>query len=111
MSTGTSAEATPDSSAAQVTVTFTGLPQDEIITLDESGNLSKPNNDSFIVSVDGSFSAYQWFLDGVPLTEETGSSLTLSVGSLEIKQHEVTVFVTTTGGARYAKALYFTVTY
>jgi hypothetical protein len=92
---------------AQVTATFTG-PQDETITLSGVQNLSKADNTQLTVSVSGSFTAYRWFLDGVLRTGETGNSLTLYAGVLDVKQYELTVFVTR-DGVEYAKSVKFTV--
>ena len=61
-----------------------------------------------LVSVSGSFDSYRWFLDGVELKNETGNSLTLDLGDLVLKRHELTVFVTGADGVEYAKALRFT---
>jgi chitodextrinase len=100
--------------AAQVTVTFTALPQDETITLTGGQNLSWSANDALTVAVSETFSAYRWVLDGDgsdPLvTGQTASSLTLDAEDLTVKQHELTVFVTTGGSVEYAKRLIFTVT-
>ncbi|MDR2741314.1 MAG: fibronectin type III domain-containing protein, partial [Treponema sp.] len=90
--------------AAQVTVSFTE-PKDETITVTQSQN----DSGVLTVSVSGSFSSYRWFLDGVPVKDETESSLTLDIGELAPKRHELTVFVTDEKSVQYAKALRFTV--
>jgi hypothetical protein len=105
---GTSISAAPKG-AAKVSVNFGGLPQDETITLSGVQNLSQAADDQLTASVSGSFTAYRWVLDGLVQIGKTGSSLTLEAGDLTVKQHELTVFVTT-GGVEYAKAVKFTVT-
>jgi hypothetical protein len=96
----------PPDTGALVTVNFTG-PRDETIVLEED-KIFQPGEESLTVSVSGSFSAYRWFLDGVPLKGETESSLSLDVKKLSSKRHELTVFVTK-GGVEYAKTLRFIV--
>jgi hypothetical protein len=98
----------PTEPAAKVTAGFTGLPQDETITLSGIQDLSKAANTQLIVSVSDSFSAYRWFLDGVLLPGENTSSLTLNAAGLTIKRYELTVFVTS-GSVEYAKSVKFTV--
>jgi hypothetical protein len=106
---GETKTATPPKPAASVKVNFTGLPQDETINLIVGQSLSWSANDSLTVSVSG-FSAYRWVLDGDTASPAgTSSSLTLYAGNLSVKQHELTVFVTS-GSAEYAKSVVFTVT-
>jgi chitodextrinase len=102
---------TPDNTppAGIVKVEFTG-PWDETITLTGADTaLSKAENTSLTVSVSGTFDAYKWYLDGVPIPEETGNTLNGSAGNLSVKTHRLTVVVTT-GGVEYAKRVTFTVT-
>jgi hypothetical protein len=95
---------------AQVSVNFTG-PADEAITLTGVENtLSVAANTSITVSVTGAYIAYRWALDGEEIWEATDSFLTGDVGSLEVKRHTLTVFVTTSAGIEYAKRVTFTVT-
>jgi methionine-rich copper-binding protein CopC len=104
-----SAALTPLAPTGNITVDFSGLPQDETITL---GSLSSPSweaNTPLTVSVNEPFAAYRWSLDGVAVPGETSSGLTLYAGNLEIKQHTLTVFVKK-NGIEYAKAVTFTVT-
>jgi hypothetical protein len=84
------------------TVNFTG-PRDETITVTQI-----PGAGSLTVSVSDQFTKYRWFLDGVLLKNETKSSLSLDVSELSLKQHELTVFVTSKNSVEYAKALRFT---
>jgi hypothetical protein len=109
---GASANATPRKPTAQVQISFTGLPQDETITLNATqGTLSWAADTPLEVSVEGSFDAYRWVLDGdtaAPIG--TGNSLSGTAGEFSIKTHELTVFVTR-DGVEYAKSLIFTITY
>jgi hypothetical protein len=101
---------TPLASTGVVSVVFNGLPQDETITLTGPENmLSWAADTMFTVSSGGTFTGYRWALDGAVLSGETGNSLTLYAGSLSVKQHRLTVFVTK-DGSEYAKAVTFTVT-
>jgi hypothetical protein len=97
-----------------VTIEFTGLPQDETITLTSTdGELSWADNTALTVSIGETFDAYQWELDGAALGGQTGQSLTLNTGELAVKQHSLTVFVTKGAGEislTYTKRLIFTVT-
>ncbi|MDR2068764.1 MAG: fibronectin type III domain-containing protein [Spirochaetaceae bacterium] len=106
---GETVSKTPLAPTAQVTVSFTGLPQDETIILNGTQNLSWSADTPITVSVGGSFTGYRWKLDNV-IQGETGNTFTRTAKQLSIKNHELTVFVTT-GGVEYAKAVTFTVTY
>jgi chitodextrinase len=111
-SAGQSAGAlTPLAPTGLVTVEFGDLPGDEEITLTGPENtLSWFADTAIIISVNGTFAACRWALDGVA-TGETGNSVTLYAGNLAVKNHYVTVFVQTTGdGPEYAKRVNFTVT-
>jgi predicted phage tail protein len=110
MSDGETASGTPAASTGPVAATFTGGPQDETITLSGAGNtISWAANTALVVSVDGTFSGYRWALDSSVLEGETTSSLTLYAGSLSVKQHSLTVYVTKEGH-EYTKRVTFTVT-
>jgi chitodextrinase len=105
----TSAAITPQvPPTGTVTIRFTGLPQEENITLTGADTaLSWIAETSLTASVEGSFTAYRWFLDGV-IQGEDGSTLTLSAGNMGIREHTLTVFVTK-DGVEYAKRVIFTV--
>ena len=94
---------------AQVNVSFGGKAEDQTINLSGVEDLSQEDGDELTVTVNGSFTAYRWFLDGEALAGKTGSSLALKAADLAVKRHELTVFVTA-GGVEYAKAVKFTVT-
>jgi hypothetical protein len=95
---------------AGITVNFIG-PQDETINLSQDvESLSHAANTPISISVNGSFTAYKWFLDGVFLEGATGSSISANTGELAVKRHELTVFVTTSSGVEYAKSMYFIIT-
>jgi hypothetical protein len=58
-------------------------------------------------SVNGTYSAYQWWVDGI--MRETGSSLDLSASAYTIGVHRVTLEVTTANNLVYSKQLTFRV--
>jgi hypothetical protein len=96
-----------------VRIEFTGLPQDENITLTGVNTLSWNANTTLTVSANGNFTAFRWVLDGIILTEQTGGSLSLNAGTLTVKQHTLTVFVTRNengAAVEYSKRVTFTVT-
>jgi hypothetical protein len=86
---------------ATVTANFSGLPQDETITLTGTENLSWSANTTLSVSVSETFTGYQWYLDGTALTGATTGSLTMYAEDLSLKKHTLTVYVTK-GGVKYA---------
>jgi hypothetical protein len=98
-----------------VSVEFTGLPQDEEITLSEADTpLSWADDTALTVSIGetGTFAGYRWALDGMILDGETGNTITLKVGNMAAKRHVLTVFVTKieNGAAvEYTKRVTFTV--
>jgi uncharacterized repeat protein (TIGR02543 family) len=93
-----------------ITVTFTGLPEDENIDLSDDQVLSWRNNDPLEVNVSGDYSAYRLALDGPPVIASgvPPYTLTLYAGDLSVKQHTLTVFVTKSG-VEYTKRVTFTV--
>jgi hypothetical protein len=98
----------PQDPTGHVKIEFSGLPQDETITLDRSSDpLSWKENTTLTVTVSETFDGYRWALDGVILAENT-NTLTLYAGALEAKQHTLTVFVKR-GVVEYAKILTFKV--
>jgi chitodextrinase len=101
---------TPPGPAALISVTFTGLPQDETITLTGAENtISWAAKAALTVSVGGgTFTGYRWVLDGAVLPDETTNSLTLNADSLWVKEYSLTVFVTA-DGKEYTKRVTFTV--
>jgi chitodextrinase len=104
----TSSALTPLAPAGQVTVQFTG-PYDESFGMTESNTpLSKSKNTKYEIRVDHPYTSYDWYLDGSPIPGATSNTLTLYVGSLEVKQHELTVIVFT-DYVPYSKRVSFTV--
>jgi hypothetical protein len=96
---------------AGVTVTFSGLPQDETIDLTGKQDLSWLDDTELKVSVDGDFEAYRWALDGTVLSETT-KNLTLTAGAgplADVKTYTLTVFVKT-DDVEYSKLVTFKVT-
>jgi hypothetical protein len=108
-SAGETKALTPLAPTGEVTVEFSGLPQDETITLTGLGNtLSWAANTALTVSVSETFESYRWALDNTITAGETGNSLTLNAGDLSVKQHSLTALVTK-DGVEYAKRVVFTV--
>jgi hypothetical protein len=99
-----------DDTGTSVQVDFKGLGEKEEVTLsgEPENDLSWAKNDELIVTVSGLSGDYSWELDGKAL-DKTGTSLTLKARELLVKQHRLTVFVTTTGGAIYSGTVIFTV--
>jgi uncharacterized protein YijF (DUF1287 family) len=91
-----------------IAVEFTG-PQDENINLlyQTQDRLSWQANTVLSVSVSEGFTVRRWDLDGKKLSGNN-SRLTLYAGTLSVKRHKLTVFVTK-GDVEYAKILEFTV--
>jgi hypothetical protein len=84
-----------------VTVNFNGLPQDETIGLTvPTATLSWVANTTLTVTVGGTFSAYEWYVDGVVLSGQTGTSVTLNARDYALGGHTVSVRVTTAGARR-----------
>jgi hypothetical protein len=100
--------------AGFISVRFTGLPQDETITLSGADTpLSWAANTPLTVSVGEDFVVNRWELDGEALAGETGQTITLNARNLAVNRHTLTVFVTKSAGesaVRYTKSLTFTVT-
>jgi hypothetical protein len=93
-----------------VTVNFGGLPQDETIGLTGStATLWWTANTPMTVIVNGTFSAYEWYVDGVLLALQGGNSVTLTAQDYSLGRHTISVNVRTTGGAYYSKTAHFTV--
>jgi hypothetical protein len=98
-------------SSGQVSITLSGA-GDETINLNEStgSNLSKSGGGSLYLNISGSYSRYQWILDGQDLLkDETSSSTTLYASNMSVGIHHLTVVVYK-GQTPYSKKLTFTVT-
>jgi hypothetical protein len=95
--------------AAPIKVTFSGMPEDETITLTKSTIPSWSAGGSLTISVSDTFEGYVWYRDGVLQDGEEGNSLTLLVQSLSLGSHTVTVKVETEDGEFYSKIAYFTI--
>ncbi|GHV96259.1 hypothetical protein AGMMS50293_25790 [Spirochaetia bacterium] len=94
-----------------ITITLSG-DKDEDINLDYSypGNgLSKSNEGYYYLYVSGSYSRYQWILDGNDLMKDQYSSFTnISASNLTVGLHHLTVVIYK-GSVPYSKKLSFTV--
>jgi uncharacterized repeat protein (TIGR02543 family) len=96
--------------AADIQVTFGGLPQDETINLTgPADTLSWLDKDTLTVSVSNTFSGYTWYVDGALLSEQTGNSVTLNAQDYALGGHTVSVRVNTAGGGSYSKTVRFTI--
>ena len=91
-----------------VKYTFSGLPQDQTITLSNAGAVSWASDQSLAVSVTETFEAYQWYRDGEAVAGATGTSITLRARTLRIGAHTLTLKVKK-AGVWYTKTLGFTV--
>jgi hypothetical protein len=80
----------------------------EVTLTGGQGSLSQAANTAFTVTVAGVYSAFSWALNGEVVSGETSRSFTRYAGSLEVKRHTLTVYVTK-GGFVYAKRVTFTV--
>ena len=90
-----------------VTIIF-DRPDDETITLTGAQNLSWAENTILTVTVTETFGSYQWYVDGVIRTGETGKSISLNARIFSVGAHTLTLKVTK-GGVPYTKTLTFTV--
>jgi hypothetical protein len=98
----------------RITVTFSGLPQDESTTLTAQGIIDNilPWETGLTLTVDpANFTgaSYQWSLDGKEINGEMTNSLTVAGSTLELKQHQITVQITTADQKLYSKSVTFTV--
>jgi hypothetical protein len=107
---GTAAVMIVEFGTPTVSVQFSGLPEDETITLTgPDSTLSFSANTTITVSVAETFDTYRWALDGEVLSGETDYTLTRNAKSLLIKNHSLTVYVTTSDGVEYSKRVSFIV--
>jgi hypothetical protein len=105
----TAADPGTDPGTGLVKIEFTGLPQDETITLNQTqGTISWKANTTLTASVSGNFEAYRWALGGVTLEGKTTVTLTLNAKDLSVRRHRLTVFIEK-NGIEYAKQVDFTV--
>ncbi|MDR1970801.1 MAG: hypothetical protein LBQ46_02655 [Treponema sp.] len=91
-----------------VVFTFTG-PADETITLTGDQILYWKADTPLSLSVSGSYTSYQWYLDGNPLAGETNPTLTtLTARDFSLGTHNLSVRVEK-NGSYYSKELTITV--
>jgi formylglycine-generating enzyme required for sulfatase activity len=89
-----------------VKVTFKA--SDETISLSTVADPVPWATGSITVNVEETFAAYQWYLDGVVLSGETGQSVTIQANTLRAGAHELALKATKNGAA-YSKTVAFTV--
>jgi uncharacterized repeat protein (TIGR02543 family) len=95
-----------------ITVSFSGLPQDETTNLSGTTETLSWMNGTLNVSVPtASFTgaSYQWYLDNAALSGATVSSLSKPGSDFTLGRHEITVRIITTDNKVYSKTLRFTV--
>jgi hypothetical protein len=95
-------------SVGAIRVSFTGLPQDETITLGTAQTLSWRTNAALTISPLSGFTAYQGYLDGNPLSGKTADGITLYAGDYRLGRHRLTVQATR-DGTPYSKTVTFTI--
>jgi hypothetical protein len=89
--------------AGSVTVSFTGLPEDETINLSGAGNTLSWKADTTInLTVPAGFDSYAWDVDGKTVAGAT-NTLSLHARTYAMGTHTVTVKVTNAAGKTYAK--------
>lgn len=81
-------------------------PTDATITFNEAQDIIASPATTLGISISETFDSYEWTLDGVTLAGQTGNSLSINCGSLDLGVHRLVVFVTR-DGALYARALRF----
>jgi uncharacterized repeat protein (TIGR02543 family) len=96
-----------------IQVTFSGLPQDETTNLTgmSDGTLSWTMGtlNLSVPSENFSGASWQWYLDGVPLSGETSSSLHKPGADFTLGRHGVTVRIMPEDNQVYSKSVRFTV--
>jgi hypothetical protein len=90
-----------------VSFTFTG-PGDESISLTNQF-ISWTANTPLSFTVSGSYTSYQWSLDGTPISGATTASLSRTARNFSIGAHNLSVRVTNQGGTPYSKEVTITV--
>jgi hypothetical protein len=102
-------EAAPtNTDPVQGTVTVNNGIENVTVSFTNTGVLTLPKNGSLTVTVSGSYQAYQWFVDGVALSGETGGSLILKGEDYTIGAHRILVIVYK-NGVPYSQEIRFTV--
>ena len=90
-------------------VTFSGFGNEEInLYGDTRNNLSKSKGDELLITVDGSYASYRWYVNGNEQLGAITNSLRLNVSDLDVGNQTVTAVVTL-NGVPYSKNLSFRV--
>jgi hypothetical protein len=93
-----------------VTVTFSGLPQDETSTVSGgTGTISWTANTTITFTVSGTFTAYAWVVDGQSVTGAITGTLTLHAQNYSVGTHTVTAKVTTQNEITWSKQARFSI--
>jgi hypothetical protein len=100
--------APPPSGTVPITVSFGGVPSDPV-TVNGSASVSKTGGPLPVsVSAPGDYTAFEWRLDNVTMAQ-TGSTCNITVSSLSLGQHWVTV-IAWKGTVPYSARIAFTLT-
>ena len=87
-----------------ISVTFDGIPEDKSITLNDV-----PSAGTLTVTVEEIFVSYEWYMDGIIISDEDEVEITLDLADYLPGTHKLAVKVKTADGAIYSKSLTFTV--
>jgi uncharacterized protein YjdB len=82
---------------------------DEAITLSSIPDLSKRANDTFTVTVTGSYKSIRWYEDSQTYGDSISNSYRISASNFSVSTHFLTVVVETNGGKYFSKELPFRV--
>ena len=94
-----------------ITVRFSGVPRDEAITLNANQTLSWSEEDTLHITVEESFTSYQWYVDGKIRNGETGTSFNLQAHDFSPNSKHTVTLKVYKGSVPYTKSLTFTVVY
>jgi hypothetical protein len=101
-------EAPANTGSVDGTVTINNGIGNVTVSFTETGNLTLSTTDTLTVTVTGSYQAYQWYVDNVLLSSETGGSLTLNGADYTPGTHRILVIVYR-NGVPYSQEIRFTV--
>jgi formylglycine-generating enzyme required for sulfatase activity len=88
-------------------ITIALAPQDDVSLPSQSSNIVQGESGTFQVT--GSYTSYQWYLDGSAISGATSASYTLNTASMLIGMYELSVIVTTDGNERLSGSCYVNV--
>jgi hypothetical protein len=100
--------ASDNTESIQGTVTVNNGIDNVTVSFTNTGNLTLSKTGTLTVSVNSSYQAYRWFVDGVALSDETGGSLSLRGADYTTGAHRILVIVYR-NGVPYSQEIRFTV--